>query len=374
MHYALKFLLILLMLQSVVFSQPISSSGQLSGWLMEDGQKGEVSQIGLRYIPEFTLAPIIGKNFSFDAEFSFNTYTYTNFYDNKEIEDGEDFKAYRQWIRFSDDCSELRLGLQKVNFGSAALFRPLQWFDRLDPRDPLNLTDGVYGGLYRYYFDNNANIWLWTLYGNKELKGIERTYTQDKSLEFGGRVQVPLPRGEAALSYHHRRADLASLYTPALDDEFIGDEDRFGLDGKWDYFIGFWFEGSVVHRATELANMNYQHSWTLGADYTLGLGNGLGIMGEVYNIESSEELFAAKTSSKYTGGTLSYPVGLFDTLSAVYTYDNQTYDDYFQLTWQRTYDNFVFYLIGFANPDQSRLNGVGLFSGNGFQTMMTYNY
>jgi len=54
--------------------------------------------------------------------------------------------------------------LQKINFGSATLFRLLMWFDRIDPRDPLKLTDGVYGLLLRYYFHNNTNIWLWGLY------------------------------------------------------------------------------------------------------------------------------------------------------------------------------------------------------------------
>ena len=69
-------------------------------------------------------------------------------------------------MRYSSDQFELRLGLQKINFGSASMLRPLMWFDQMDPRDPLHLTDGVWGLLARYYFLNNANIWLWGLYGN----------------------------------------------------------------------------------------------------------------------------------------------------------------------------------------------------------------
>lgn len=58
--------------------------------------------------------------------------------------------------QLSGRVSELRLGLQKINFGSAQLFRPLMWFDKMDPRDPLQMTDGVWGALYRYYFRNNG--------------------------------------------------------------------------------------------------------------------------------------------------------------------------------------------------------------------------
>ena len=48
------------------------------------------------------------------------------------------------WLRLSTSRFEARVGLQKINFGSATLFRPLMWFDSLDPRDPLQITDGVY--------------------------------------------------------------------------------------------------------------------------------------------------------------------------------------------------------------------------------------
>ena len=75
-------------------------------------------------------------------------------------------------VDFSDNLKRnnklhIEPGLQKINFGSATMLRPLMWFDQVDPRDPLQLTDGVWGVLGRYYFLNNANIWLWGLYGNK---------------------------------------------------------------------------------------------------------------------------------------------------------------------------------------------------------------
>jgi hypothetical protein len=77
----------------------------------------------------------------------------------------------------------------------------------MDPRDPLQLTDGVWGVLGRYYFLNNSNIWLWALHGNKELKGWESTKTLNSAPEIGGRIQHPAGRGEIAISYHYRKID-----------------------------------------------------------------------------------------------------------------------------------------------------------------------
>jgi len=110
-------------------------------------------------------------------------------------------KPYRFWARYSAKQVELRIGLQKINFGSASMLRPLMWFDQVDPRDPLMLTDGVWGILGRYYFLNNANIWLWGLYGNDNRKGWEIFNSQKTIPEFGGRLQIPVPKGESGFSF-----------------------------------------------------------------------------------------------------------------------------------------------------------------------------
>ncbi|MCK7489842.1 MAG: ABC transporter ATP-binding protein [Anaerotruncus sp.] len=39
----------------------------------------------------------------------------------------------------------------------------MMWFDTIDPRDPLQLTDGVYALLLRYYTRGNANFWAWAM-------------------------------------------------------------------------------------------------------------------------------------------------------------------------------------------------------------------
>jgi len=81
------------------------------------------------------------------------------------------------------------------------------WFDQIDSRDPLQLTDDVWGLQARYYFPNIANIWLWGLYGNNERRGWEAVPVSKNIPEFGGRVQLPIPSGEIALSYNHRVAE-----------------------------------------------------------------------------------------------------------------------------------------------------------------------
>ena len=46
---------------------------------------------------------------------------------------------------------------------------------------------------FRYYFQNNANAWLWMLMGNDETKGWETIPSDGKIPEFGGRMQLPVP-------------------------------------------------------------------------------------------------------------------------------------------------------------------------------------
>ena len=143
------------------------------------------------------------------------------------------------WIRLSSTQYELRAGLQKINFGSASIFRPLMWFDQMDARDPLQITDGVYGLLFRYYFVNNVNIWAWGLFGNMKTKGWEARPTRKYSLEYGARIQVPLFKGELAATYHRRSADFGEGFLPvAQEGDPAVPENRFGIDGKWDIGIG----------------------------------------------------------------------------------------------------------------------------------------
>jgi hypothetical protein len=353
--------------------------GQASGWLLSNPETSPLSQIGFRYIPELSIGETIDTSFSADMDISLNSYAFGSFVKNQNPEYEKNVKPYRAWLRLASNTFEIRAGLQKINFGSATLFRPLMWFDRIDPRDPLQLTDGVKGLLARYYFLNNTNIWLWGLYDNNEIKGFERTPTTNSSSEYGGRFQLPILDGEAGFSYHHRNTDIHVIDTIV---KYNGNssvpENRFGVDGKWDIGIGTWIEAVLLHAQTDLPAYKYQRQWTLGADYTFDVGNGLYVLTEFFRSEYPNEAFGSAQGISFSALSMNYPIGVVDKLSGIVYFDwtNQVW--YRFISWQRTYDNWIIYLLGFWNPNSIQLyqtqTGNNTFAGTGIQIMFVFNH
>ncbi len=188
------FLTLLNVLPSKLHAQKVKASceNQFSGWTTVNFNAGTGFQAGGRYIPTLSLSDSLGNSQTISAEMSINAYGNYFTMGNNNSDFSGNIKPYRLWIRYTFPRLELRIGLQKINFGSASILRPLMWFDRIDVRDPLQLTDGVYSFLGRYYFQNNVNIWFWTLYGNNEPMGWETVPTKKHIPEFGGRIQLPL--------------------------------------------------------------------------------------------------------------------------------------------------------------------------------------
>ena len=91
----------------------------------------------------------------------------------------------------------------------------------------LALTDGVHALRFRYNALNNANLWLWGLYGNDRPKGYELLASVGHVPEFGGRFQYPLLNGEFALTAHSREVNGSSLQLADFR------ENRIALDGRW---------------------------------------------------------------------------------------------------------------------------------------------
>jgi hypothetical protein len=377
-----RFLIYILMDISLVFSgsvhaMEIDFRGQLSGWTIETRNENNwENNTGLRYIPLLSLTRSLDEDAFIDAELSVNGFLTTD--ENNEDKHG-DIDTYRLWLRFASSQFEIRAGLQKINFGPAVLLRPLMWFDRMDPRDPLQLTKGVYGLLGRYYFLNNANMWVWGLLGNDETKGWE-TFPSDKDkMEFGGRLQIPLFDGEIAFTYHHREVDLRNQILPVpLSSEDSIPENRFALDGKWDVGVGLWFEGALIHQDLDMSLLRYKRLINVGMDYTFDLGDGLNVIGEYFTMGTSEDVFDPGEEISFSAVSVNYPLGLLDNITAMiyYNWDNQ--DWYRFINWQRTYDNWSFYVMGFWNPDRFQIyqNGQGnsLFAGKGLQLMIVFNH
>ena len=353
--------------------------GQASGWVVGSSQVSTIADGGLRYLPDFIAGQNVADDVSANVELSLNTIGSAMIATNEHPSFDDNLKLYRAWFRIGTDRFETRIGLQKISFGPAMLFRPLMWFDRIDPRDPLQLTDGVYGLLSRYTFQDNTNIWLWGLYGNNDTKGWELAPTEKGTVEFGGRMQSSLWDGELGVTYHHRRADIQQMTALIPSTTYSNSpEDRVGLDGKWDVGIGVWFEASVSRFDIDLPQLSVQRLWTVGADYTIGVGNGLYVAVEHFRMERPTEIFASSTGTGFSGLSMSYPIGILDQVSGIIYRDWNNERWYRIVTWQRKYDNWSFYLMGFWDPETIQIypgqGGTNSFAGKGVQLMAVFNH
>lgn len=356
-------------------AQLIEHQGQAAGWMTINNSGGMGFQTGLRYIPQILLNHSFRNELKLDGEISADGYLSYTLLPDSSADPAADANFYRVWLRLSGKRFEIRAGLQKINFGSALMLRPLMWFDRLDPRDPLQLTKGVYGVLGKYYFANNSNIWLWGLYGNKETKGFETIPSKYTVPEFGGRFQLPFPRGEMAFTYHHRIAKVPESWQ--FQDFSHFPENRIGFDLKADLGIGLWLEGTLV-KQTQNYIPSLQSMLTIGADYTFDIGEGLHVSAEQFTLKNSDELFSSGMTMTYTGVSMSIPVSVISRISAILFYDWKNSEFYTFGNVSFTWDKLAVNIIGFRNPKYMGLFGYepsqNLFSGYGGQVMVVYNY
>lgn len=348
---------------------------QTSGWITANKSN---LQPGLRFMPELSYNSTWSKTYEFSAEAAGKATWFSRFKNFNHRGNSSDIDPYRLWLRLSAPQHEFRVGLQKLNFGSATLFRPLRWFDSVDPRDPLKLTDGVHGLLGRYYFLNNANIWLWALSENDKLKGWETLASNKHRVEYGGRVQMPVQAGEIGLSFHQRRVNVNSKEVSMLfpvQGDFT--EQVIGLDGKWDVGVGLWFESTVARQEFSNPNARYKTLFTLGTDYTFAVGQGLHLLFEEFMSIEARHPFSSGATQFMSGLSGDYPLNLLDSVSAVIYYDQQRNDWSQYIAWQRTYDRWQIHVSAFCNPEQktsaqtdTNLNSL---SGTGLQLMLVFN-
>ncbi|APQ16120.1 porin family protein [Maribacter hydrothermalis] len=333
-------------------------------------------QFGARYIPELEYQIKLDSTSNLDFQASVNldaNSAFSPFY--KSREDGN-IDPYRVWARYSTQQFELRAGLQKIDFGSATMLRPLQWFNQIDPRDPLALTNGVYGLLSRYYFTNNANVWAWVLYGNERTRGFDAIKTYDKRPEYGGRVQYPVPKGELALSYHHRTADPRDLFGPMQVDQIA--EDKFGIDGKWDVEVGLWFEATYSLKSENIGILTNQSLMNFGIDYTFGIGNGLGIILEHLISSYDDKAFKYVNNNHISALNATYPLTMYDNISTVVYHDWASKNATFFLNYEHQFSKLTGYVMAYYNPvTQQGLQEnelVNTNSGPGIRLMLVYNH
>ena len=99
---------------------------------MLNQNKNKDQAIGWRYLPELFAA----SNMNMDFELSLNAYQNYQGSSVGNYSSTSKIKLYRLWFRYTRNQYELRMGLQKIKFGTAFLLRSLMWFDRIDARDP----------------------------------------------------------------------------------------------------------------------------------------------------------------------------------------------------------------------------------------------
>lgn len=354
-------LLLFLTINSLFATVPqMNFSGRFSG-LGQVSNANDRIDFNVRYLPQLEV-----EFFSnFDAEFSGNIYSFAS--SNAFGEIAKKIKPYRGWIRYRSAQVEIRLGLQKINFGPARILRSLSWFEQLDPKDPLQFADGVNALRMQYYFQNNANVWLWGLYGNDNPKGLEMFGTKENTPEFGGRFQYPFGNAELAVTAHHRTLLLDGIA-----------ENRIALDGFWDAGVGLWFESVVIQTDYEENKLDYRTFLTLGTDYTFPVGNGVTATAEHLRISMGETLFDDQSKNDITAVSLSYPLGMMDRLScfSYYSWDSDTPFHYF--SWQRTYDRWIFQLNVYWSLEVNSPSFTGKdnreLGTNGFQFMVIFNH
>jgi hypothetical protein len=388
-------LCLILMLPSIAGSQDtLHFRGQISAWTNLSPESDLPVWLGGRIIPQANYEWRLPSDKLLDFEASTNINGAAGFSLIDSLKTEGTIKAYRAWARFSGKQFELRAGLQKINFGSATMLRPLMWFDQMDPRDPLQLTDGVWGVLGRYYFLNNTNIWLWTLVGNKGIRAWEIMETPPHGPEFGGRIQVPVLPGEAAFSYHFRDTRIShsisilagmpngdigginNLLPPGM--EGIHPEHRFALDGKWDIGPGVWFESVWIHNAGNFGILSNQTMLNLGTDYTFGLGNGLNMVFEHLIFSFDDNAFAFDNIASFSALSVSYPLNMNHHVSTILYRDWDNRNFYSFVNWRIQLPRFMLYTMAFWNPDNYSLpqqaSTSQLFAGKGVQLMLVYNF
>jgi len=369
-------LFLCLVLTEQVSAQSFGFKGQAIGWTTLNPSDPFQAQVGLRYIPELSFSLPAG-NYTIDGEFSANIWG-SGMYQNDSITADKQLSPYRMWVRFSSDQFELRAGLQKINFGSAQMFRPLMWFDRIDPRDPLQLTDGVYGLLARYYFLNNANIWAWALYGDDKIKGWELFPSLKNSIEYGGRLQLPFFTGEVAATYHHRTADPTAVLPDSITLGNQAAENRIALDTKVDLLVGLWAEASLTHQDFSFTQQKYKTMLNVGMDYTFGIGSGLNVMAEGFGFLQGDQAFGADEKLAFGLLSATYPVSIIHSVNAMVFYDFTNKNLYRFINWTMAWDKWSFYVMGFWNPETYALYNVdprtSLYGGWGFQLMAVFNH
>lgn len=348
---------IVFLFSSFLFSQSFSTKGQfwvggLTGNDVPAGQSAFESTIG--YIPTLSLSKNNSELSFIDFEWAYRldrSYSGDTLVSNQE-------KNHRLWIRYSSEKIEARLGLQKIVFGPSQILRTLSWFDSFDLTDPTGQTHGVDAFRLRWFPNNSISIWSWIIQGKNELS-------------FGSRTEISNSLGEWGLTTH-RDSETHGRNLGQMHLLISGTNYRFALDYRYDGFIGFWNESSIVYLDdSELGFM------TIGADFTLPVANGILVMTETIFMNNS----ATNTNETLTAFMANLPLGMVHQIMLISQVDWETNHWNHFIRWGSTFDKFSLNFIlskspkrtDYAIPSEYLPNTVAGF-GTRLQFMFIYNH
>jgi len=336
--------LILFILSNAVSAQPYSIKGQFwaSGLTSNDVPSGQSSlESNIGYIPTLSLFRELDTNRLLDMELSYRLdrmYLGDSLINNTEA-------FHRCWVRYSSNKLEVRLGLQKIIFGPSQVLRSLSWFDTIDLKDPTGQTNGVEAFRLRWFSSNSLSLWSWAINNDED------------TLSYGVRGELSTNIGALGFTYHH---DPSKSLQPIgqFGDSISSPHNRLALDYRYDGFIGFWNESAMIRSDNLALDMI-----TVGADYTLPIGNGILMMTESMQISSKNN--HSTSSNTFTAFMARVHVGIFHNVMLISTLDWDENNIYNYLRWSSTFDSFSINCMASINPHMM---------GNNLQFMFIYNH
>ena len=314
----------------------------------------------LSYIPTLSIRQNLSISSLLDGEWAYHlkrNYAGDSLYNKIE-------KNHRFWIRFSNQKLEVRLGLQKLIFGPTQILRPLSWFDTFDVKDPTRQTDGVNALRVKWFPSNNISVWSWLINSDSWLANNNL-----ETLSLGGRAELSSSIGEMGLTFHFDPKNSK----PAI--EQIGvpidrSQSRLGLDYRFDGFIGFWNESTLIKSEESEIILS-----TIGADYTIPISNGILVMTETMYVLNKYE------NQNYSVIMASVPIGIIHMAMYISQFDWIENKEYHYFRWSSVFDSYSLNMIVSLNPKRDQYNMLeSAFPnsltgfGAGIQFMFIYNH
>ncbi len=335
----------------IVFMVSLSCYGHVNkiNWSLKNRLSGEgyfsrqYDGFGMNFewLPEASLSYNISDVNEIHAEFSYLSQAGVLF-NTLADETNKHGEPYRYWVRFSSPTTETRIGLQQINFGEAKIYRPLQWFDQINPTDNNLTTHGVKAVLLKSSTIENQNIWLWGVLD-------ENSYSNKNNYDIGGRIQVPITTGEAGISFSQQ--EIIKRYKNQKCKTSIG------IDARMDYAMGLWIESSI-----STTNDYYLYkgrlrelNTTIGTDYTFNIGEGIYTVLEINRKGYAESGYLEfdKNNSDNIGIMTNYPNNINQSINTLSQFDVSNGSNN-QTIFLRNVNDYTSTDLGFSYIDENK--------------------